>query len=106
MNVVICDLTGIYFFTDSDGYLTPSAAKKRSGSLHDEEYLAPTFNQFKRINSRGLFTILNYIFSKKNYFPCLLTAFCLHFFSDLTPPHEDPPPIPMESYISVRKHSE
>jgi len=63
--------------TDSDGYLTPSAAKKRSGSLHDEEYLAPTFNQFKRINSR-----------------------------DLTPPHEDPPAIPMESYISVRKNSE
>ena len=65
-----CDLTeksisnGIYFFTDSDGYLTPSAAKKRSGSLHDEEYLAPTFNQFKRINSRGLFT--NRLLSRKN----------------------------------------
>ena len=84
MNVVIqrkkSISNGIYFFTDSDGYFTPSAAKKRSGSLPDDEYLAPTFNQFKRINSRGLFTILNYIFSKKNYFPCLLKAFCLHFF--------------------------
>ena len=43
----------------------------------DAEYLKPTFNQFTRINSR-----------------------------DLTPPQENPPPIPMESYVPVRKHSE
>ena len=60
MSKQTADIINLFiFFTDSDGYLTPSAAKKRSGSLPDDEYLAPTFNQFKRINSRGLFTIIS-----------------------------------------------
>jgi hypothetical protein len=57
-----------------DGYLTPKSLKKRSNSL-DDEYLKPTFNQFTRINSR-----------------------------DLSPPHEEPPPIPMQSYGQVQQH--
>ena len=80
-----------------DGYLTPKslATKARRGSSaskksfnsrngdddeeeEEEEYLKPTFNQFTRINSR-----------------------------DLSPPHEKPPPIPMQSYeqAPVRKGS-
>ena len=50
--------------------------KQRSGS-QDDEYLRPTFNQMSRINSR-----------------------------DLSPPPNDPPPIPMQSYSPLRKQSE
>ena len=59
---------------DEDGYLRPK--DKNSHSDDEAEYLAPTFNQFRRINSR-----------------------------DLSPPHEEPPPIPLQSYVAVPQKS-
>lgn len=61
---------------DEDGYLKPKTASDVNNDGDDEEYLKPTFNQFTRINSR-----------------------------DLSPPHETPPPIPIQSYSPVRKQS-
>lgn len=55
-----------------DGYLQPKALKTQQSDEEDDEYLAPTFNQFKRIDSR-----------------------------DLSPPLEEPAPIPMQSYVPV-----
>ena len=63
--------------TESDGYLTPKSVKKQRSGSQDDEYLRPTFNQMSRINSR-----------------------------DLSPPPNDPPPIPMQSYSPLRKQSE
>ena len=60
---------------DEDGYLQPKKLTAPSGSEEeDDEYLAPTFNKFKRVNSR-----------------------------DLNPPQEEPDPIPMQSYVPVPK---
>ena len=59
---------------DEDGYLKP---KETSHSDDEAEYLKPTFNQFRRINSR-----------------------------DLSPPHEEPPPIPLQSYVAVPQKSQ
>ena len=61
---------------DEDGYLPPKALKKDGQSYdsedNDDEYLKPTFGKFQRIDSR-----------------------------DLSPPHEQPPPIPVQSYVPV-----
>merc|ERR1711983_100902 len=51
-------------------------AVNENQSDDEAEYLAPTFNQFRRINSR-----------------------------DLSPPHEEPPPIPLQSYVAVPQKS-
>ena len=69
--------------SDDNDYLAPTTREKRPNTIdnlfrkscsdidnaNEDEYLKPTFNQFDRINSR-----------------------------DLSPPHEKPPPIPMQSY--------
>ena len=60
---------------DEDGYLPPKALKKSQSydsEDNDDEYLKPTFGKFQRIDSR-----------------------------DLSPPHEQPPPIPVQSYVPV-----
>jgi len=60
---------------DEDGYLPPKALKKGQeydSEDNDDEYLKPTFGKFQRIDSR-----------------------------DLSPPHEQPPPIPIQSYSQV-----
>ena len=75
--------------SDDDAYLAPTTREKRPNTINNlfrkscsnidnetnecgDEYLKPTFNVFDRINSR-----------------------------DLSPPHERPPPIPMQSYIPL-----
>ena len=60
---------------DEDGYLPPKALKKGQeydSEDNDDEHLKPTFGKFQRIDSR-----------------------------DLSPPHEQPPPIPIQSYSQV-----
>ena len=62
---------------DEDGYLKPKALQKSDiDSENEDEYLKPTFNKFQRIDSR-----------------------------DLSPPHEEPPSIPMQSYVPVPSHN-
>ena len=59
---------------DDDDYLKPRTSKKsESVAADDDEYLKPTFGRFERIDSR-----------------------------DLSPPHEMPPPIPMQSYTPLK----
>ena len=74
--------------SDDNDYLAPTTHDKRPKTIDNlfrkscsdidnnaedgDEYLKPTFNQFDRINSR-----------------------------DLSPPHERPPPIPMQSYAPL-----
>jgi len=73
--------------SDDNDYLAPTTNAIRPNTINNlfrkscsdidpenngNEYLAPTFNQFDRIDSR-----------------------------DLSPPHERPPPIPMQSYIPL-----
>jgi len=60
---------------DEEGYLPPRTLKvgqNYDSDDNDDEYLKPTFGKFTRIDSR-----------------------------DLSPPHEQPPPIPIQSYVPV-----
>jgi len=60
---------------DEEGYLPPRSLKigqNYDSDDNEEEYLKPTFGKFTRIDSR-----------------------------DLSPPHEQPPPIPIQSYVPV-----
>merc|ERR1712223_1070048 len=64
---------------DEDGYLQPKTLQiggHQDSDDNDEEYLKPTFGKFSRIDSR-----------------------------DLSPPHEQPPPIPIQSYVPVTQQT-